>query len=115
MKARKAILCCALVAVTVTGGCSSGFFSSREAVLFDGIDFRRKAKTPDRNDRKSFQVTVRPVSASMSAARRAGKYEGTSYCINNFGNSDIKWQIGPEAEVVPVENDTLTLVGRCNP
>ncbi|CAN0585034.1 unnamed protein product, partial [Ectocarpus sp. 12 AP-2014] len=62
-----------------------------------------------------FQVSVRPVSASFDGARAAGKYEATRYCITNYGNSSVKWTVGPDSNVVPVENDTLTLQGRCDP
>lgn len=105
-----------LLACLALGGCSGLFtYTDDDTILFDGINFRHKAKAVDSKDRKNFVVTVRPVSASMTAAREAGKYEATVYCINYFGKSDVKWSIGPDSEVVPVENDTLTLTGRCNP
>ncbi|WP_428928614.1 hypothetical protein [Marinibacterium sp. SX1] len=103
-----------LVALILAPGCAKVFWD-QEDVLFDGIEFRHKSQARDKSDRKAFQVQVRPVSASITAAREAGKYEATSYCITHFGSSDIKWEIGPETEVVPIENDTLTFLGRCNP
>lgn len=103
----------ALALTAAVAGCGGGGLWNQDPVLFEGVEFRQKSSAVSRNDRRSFQVSVRPVSASMTGAREAGKYEGTRYCIQNFGNSDIKWQIGPNSEVLPVENDTLTLTGRC--
>lgn len=103
----------ALALTAAVAGCGGGGFWNQDPVLFEGVEFRQKSSPVSRDDRRSFEVAVRPVSASLTGAREAGKYEGTRYCIQNFGNSDIKWQIGPDSEVLPVEDDTLTLTGRC--
>ena len=49
----------------------------------------------------------------MVGAREAVQYQGTRYCILNFGVSDIAWEISPEAEELPMENDRIVLKGRC--
>lgn len=90
---------------------------AEDRILFDGVDFRMKARTIDRNDLAGFTVEVRPVSASLEGARAAGEYEGIRYCIENYGNSRIKWETGPETdpETLAIENDTLVFKGRCDP
>ena len=103
----------ALAVLTAVTGCGDVLWN-QEKVLFEGVEYKHKSSAVSRDDKRSFEVQVRPVSASMVGAREAGKYEGTRYCIQNYGNSDIKWQVGPDSQVLPVENDTLTLRGRCN-
>ena len=105
---RGLIIClatCALIA-----GCGP----DEEDVLFDGQFYRSGVKT-ERGTRDRFTVTARPVSASLLGAREAARYEATVYCVNNFGRSDIIWTVGPESpdEQLTIENDTLTLSGRC--
>lgn len=105
-----------ILSLGLTAGCSAQFLWQQDPILFNGIEFRSKSAPRDKkNNRKLFEVTVRPVSASMDGARAAGEHQGTVYCITNFGKSDIKWEIGPYDEVVPIEKDTLTLQGRCDP
>lgn len=115
MTMRKIFTLGLVATVALSAGCSSRGFWNQEEVLFDGIEFRRKAKMVDRQDRRAFEISIRPASASLDAAREAGKYEATSYCITNFGNSDLKWDVGPDSDALRVENDTLTFLGRCDP
>ncbi len=105
-----------LVAAMMLTGCN-GFFSNREQVKFDGVVFRSKSEIPDKKDKKFFQVTVQPVSASLDGAREAGRWEGTRYCVRNYGSSRISWEIGPDTDVtsLPISDDRLTLRGRCDP
>lgn len=85
-----------------------------DRIAFDGQFFRASSKKLDK-DRINFEVTVRPVSASLDGAREAGRQEGTRYCVGNFGSSDIDWISGPDAEDgrLRVSKDTLQLLGRC--
>ena len=87
-----------------------------DSILFDGVAFRAKADFVDRDDRRDFTVQTSPVSASRAGALEAAIYEGTKYCIENYGTSDILWSADYEAEgaVLPVTNDTLTLSGTCD-
>ncbi|MEL6736707.1 MAG: hypothetical protein AAFO98_12715 [Pseudomonadota bacterium] len=102
-----------LLAALLISGCSR----DRERVAFEGIEFRSKASFVDRKDRTTFEVSVRPFSASADGAREAGRYEATRYCIERYGTSDIIWTAGPDdaAEDLRVEGDTLNLAGTCNP
>ncbi len=81
---------------------------------FDGVYFRTKAKKLG-DDLADFTVQIPGVSRSLEGARGAGEYEGTRYCIKNFGTSDITWVVGPETDParLVIEKDTLTFQGRC--
>lgn len=83
---------------------------------FDGQYYLAKSKKVDDN-LSVFTVTVEPVSSSLDGALAAGGYEGTRYCIKNFGTSVIKWTVGPKTEPTQLRivDDTLTLQGRCDP
>jgi len=86
----------------------------RDRMSFDGQVYRSSAKKAD-DDRRNFVVQVRPVSASFAGAQQAGQFEGTVYCVENYGSSAIDWQIGPDQEPdsYAIENDTLVLRGTC--
>jgi len=85
---------------------------------FDGAYFRAKASPVDKKvTLADFTTTVWGVSKSLDGARKAGGYEGTKYCIAQYGTSRINWSVGPDT---PVENlriidDTLSFAGRCDP
>ncbi|MEM8774920.1 MAG: hypothetical protein AAGF53_07790 [Pseudomonadota bacterium] len=85
-----------------------------EKVLFDGINFRTKSKSASK-DRMSFVITVPGAERNLAAARAAGEYEGTNYCVQNFGTSDVTWSNGPEAEddALNFKGSRLTFEGRC--
>ena len=106
-----------LVVLSLLGACQKGYFSTRQQVEFDGVSFRTKSEVRDKEDKKSFAVTVRPVSASFTGAREAGRWEATRYCVRRYGSSVIKWEVGPDDEptTLPVSDDRLTLTGRCDP
>lgn len=101
-----------LIAALLLSACSGQKKADR--VTFDGHLFRASAKKVDKQ-RFDFEVTVRPVSASLEGARNAGRYEATRYCIGNFGSSEVAWTDGPDAEDgrLRVSNDSLLLRGRC--
>ncbi len=87
-----------------------------DRVAFDGIQFRTESDAIG-NDLRNFSLSVTPASASLDGAREAGRYEGTRYCIENYGTSRIRWSIGPDSDpaALRILNDTLTLQGRCTP
>ena len=88
-----------------------------DRISFDDNYYRAKLKREDRKQRDVFTISVSPVSASLDGAREAGRYEGTRYCIENYGTSLIDWAQSPdadEAELV-IDKDTLLLAGRCSP
>lgn len=98
--------------ILVLAACSGG--RRRDMVAFDGQFFKARASS-SRQDRAAFAVTVTPVSASLSGAREAGRYEAVKYCIRTFGSSEMDWELGPDApeEALVVVEDTLTFSGRC--
>ncbi len=89
---------------------------SEDRVLFDGQAFRAKAQVVDKKvSPTDFTVTINGVSASLDGAREAGRYEGTRFCIQNFGSSRIVWQVGPDTEPqnLRISDDKLTFAGTC--
>lgn len=101
----------AALAVPALAGCNA---ARKADFAFDGQFFRAKARKAG-DAREVFEVSVRPVSASLAGAREAGRYEATRYCVETYGNSTIFWQIGPDSpdEALPIDGDTLTLSGVC--
>lgn len=103
-----------LAVLTVVSAC--GGSSSKDRILFDGKSFRAKAKVVDKKvSLTDFTVTINGVSASLDGAREAGRYEGTRFCVQNFGSSRIVWKVGPDTEPqnLRIENDSLTFAGTC--
>lgn len=100
----------ALGAALLAAGCGG-----RSEIAFDGEVYRARAAQGE--TRQDFTVSVRPVSAGLQGARLAGAHEAKRYCIVNYGSSRIAWAVGPETEAstLPVEGNTLTLAGTCDP
>ena len=98
-----------LVICGVLAGCSN----DSEKLRFDGQFYRTKLSGLE--DRHQFQVTAAPVSASLTGAREAARYEATVFCVNEYGSSAIAWVVGPDDpdDALPIANDTLTLQGAC--
>lgn len=106
---------CGLCALAVVvAGCEQ---DEKERVAFDGVTFKAKAKKIDKDNLAEFTSTVFKVSNSFEGARAAAEYEGTRYCILNFGTSLIDWTVGPDTSVenLRIADDTLTYQGRCDP
>jgi hypothetical protein len=85
-------------------------------VAFDDIYFKAKTSRLG-DDLADFTTTVEGVSVAVHAALEAGRYEGTKYCIANYGTSSIAWTVGPDTdpEDLDIVGDALTLQGRCDP
>jgi hypothetical protein len=103
----------------VAGGLAAGLAACTpkdDRVTFDGLYFKTKSHKID-DDLSRFTVEVDRVSQSLDAAREAGGYEGTRYCIANFGTSRIDWVVGPDtpAAALQVVKDTMVFQGECNP
>lgn len=101
-----------VAAVALVAGCNK----KDNRVLFGGLYFKAKAAPIDKKKTLAeFTVSVKDVSQSLENARAAGGYEGTRYCIANFGTSRIDWVVGPETEPqkLAIDKDTLTFQGRC--
>ncbi|WP_420584440.1 hypothetical protein [Ruegeria sp.] len=105
----------AAVVLTLVSACGT-VTSSSDRVFFDGQYFRAKAKPVDKKASPTeFTVVVNGVSASLDGAREAGRYEGTKFCISNFGSSRIVWTVGPDTEPqnLRITDDKLTFAGVC--
>ncbi|TNF63529.1 MAG: hypothetical protein EP307_04910, partial [Rhodobacteraceae bacterium] len=75
-----------MLLVTLAAGLALSACNRRdETILFDGQAFRAKASAVDKDDLRTFTATISPVSASLEGAIEAGRYEGTKYCIANYG------------------------------
>ena len=100
-----------LSAVAMLSACGK---SNDKRIYFDGAYFRTKAKAAG-DDRAVFNVDVKNASQSLNAARQAGEYEATRYCIKNFGSSRIDWIAGPNQPdaVLLTGKDSLLMQGEC--
>ena len=94
-------------------GCSNPFELEENKVSFDGYYFSSKLSRSKLDDR-SFHLTVRRASRSLSGAREAGRYEATRFCIKNYGTSDIKWVLGPDDQSIGLTGKVLKLSGQCD-
>ena len=102
-----------LVGLMILGaGCSK----KEDRMRFDGHYFKTKSAAVDRKTSLApFTVTVKDVAQSLEGARAAGGYEGTRYCIKNFGNSRIDWAVGPDTDPAQlrIADNTLVFRGTC--
>lgn len=91
----------------------AGCGPDEDTIAFDDQFYKTRVK--DLDARHRFVVTASPVSASLVGAREAARYEATRYCVNNYGSSAIRWDVGPDDPdaAMPISNNTLTLQGTC--
>jgi hypothetical protein len=85
---------------------------------FDGFYFKAKTSATDKKTTRAvFTTTISGVSQSLDGARQAGAYEGTKYCIAQYGTSQIAWTVGPDTEPqnLTIVDDKLTFSGKCDP
>ena len=68
-------------------------------------------------EHEEFAVSVFRASQSVAGAREAGRHAAVTYCIKQYGRSEIDWAAGqgPDDEALPrrIVDDTLGLRGRC--
>lgn len=111
---RKMLKNIVLIAMIVgVSACGNTRKNSSKNVEFDGVKFAVKLSKGE--DREDFSIVVREPSKTLAGAREAGRYAATKYCIKNYGTSDVIWANGPDDadEALLIDNDTLSLVGRC--
>jgi len=101
---------CVMVGIALLAGCAR----PEARIAFDGKYFRTRLNKVD-GQRDQFTVKIRDAAKSIEGAREAGRYEGTSYCVNTYGNSDIKWVVGPDTppEQLRLVDGDLTFRGAC--
>lgn len=104
------IIALILICVTALTACQK----RKDQIAFDGQFFRASASST-REDRTTFDITVRPFSSSPKGALEAGRYQATVYCIKRYGVSAVDWETDPyqDPDTYAVDNDTLELRGRC--
>lgn len=102
------------VILSLVAALLAGCGSRKVQETFDGQSFRTKAGRVE-DDRQQFVIAVSPASVSLQGAAEAGRYESTRYCIENYGNSEVDWVVGPDQDpgTYRIENDTLVLRGKC--
>ena len=103
------ILCACLILL----GCSNPLSFEENRGPLGATHFPYKLVRNKADDR-SFDLTVRRASRSLSGAREAGRYEATRFCIKVFGTSDIKWFLGPDDEDISLTGRVLKLSGQCD-
>lgn len=104
-----------LVALTALGACGKGkgnMFGNKQA--YDGVYFRPKVDSK-RDSREVFTVTVRDAGKSLVGAREAARHAANKHCIQQFGSSDLTWDVSPDVEdaALPLINGSLVLSGQC--
>ena len=100
----------AALGLALLAGCSN----NKNRIAFDGHFYRTKVGKVE-GERHVFEVRVRDVSQSLAGAREAGRHAGVSYCVENYGSSEIEWILGPDtpAEALRIADNTLFFQGVC--
>ncbi len=101
----------ALLGVALVAGCTN----REDRVLFDGNYYPGKARG-EKADRRAFTASVGRAGRGIEGAQKAAVYEGTRYCIENFGTSEIAWSGVAEGQQGPVfarSGDRVSVTGRC--
>lgn len=93
----------------------SGCEKRGERVQFEDQFFRAKASKGSNGQRESFVVEVADAASNFEGALGAGRFEATRYCINNFGTSDVDWELGPDdpPEALLSDRGRLIFRGTC--
>lgn len=81
-------------------------------VAFGGIFFSASIDA-EKETPEVFRLVIKDATQNIEAAREAGRYEGTKYCVESFGTSDIAWGQGPDQTPNVVKGD-LYLNGSCS-
>ena len=93
-------------------GCAK---TKKDDITFGGFTFASRAEKVSKEERDHFIVEVRRATQDLNAAREAGRYQATKYCIEQYGTSKIDWVTGPETEnIVPVDG-MIRMEGYCRP
>ena len=89
----------------------------KKGVYFDGHKYRVRAEKVG-DEREEFQVTVSQASRSIEGTREAGRHSAVTYCIKNYGRSDMEWAAGQGPDDDNIESrivdDKITFRGRCD-
>lgn len=71
---------------------------------------QKDAERPER-----FVVSVGNLDRGLEGAAEAGRYEAYTYCLKQFGLTDIKWSLGPDVpqQSLRITDGRLSLQGEC--
>ncbi|WP_293573180.1 hypothetical protein [Phaeobacter sp.] len=103
------------VGILALAGC--GDLTSNRPI-YAGVPFKAKAKAVDKKDSLApFTVTVNDATRSLEGARLAAHHEGTRYCVQAYGSSQITWAVNPlDADAaVPLVGADALYEGVCTP
>lgn len=115
LKRKLSVATAAICATLVVAGC--GAKAKDDRTRYDGIPFRASAKALNKKESLAeFRVVVKNALRSERGARLAAHHEGISYCIANYGLSDITWQNDPtDVETALVlDGDNAIFEGTCD-
>ena len=101
----------ALCVVLVVSACGQ----RREVQRFDGQVFR--ASISQGEERRDFVVQVGPETGSYLGAVEAARFEANRFCIERFGRSDHRWEVGPGTPdtAIPRRAEARVFSGQCRP
>lgn len=106
----------ALATTTALSACAGGnnnMFGNRQS--FDGQFFRVKL-SDERGNPARFTVTVNDARRSLIGARDASVTKASQHCVEQFGRSDLTWDVSPDVEdaQLPIINGDLVMMGTCD-
>lgn len=115
---RPSFLLKAILSLALVVGLAACGQNDKNQAVFDGVAFKTKTSSVDKKTSLAdFSATVFGASVSLDGAREAGRYEGTKYCIANYGSSRVDWVIGPDSDPsqLTLVDNAITFRGRCDP
>jgi len=103
------------VALLAAGLALTGCAKKKDRIFFEGNYYPIKVRAVDKSDRQAFTLSVRRADQGLKGARAAGLHGGKTYCLENFGTSEIEWTVGPDApaRALGAESGGLSMSGRC--
>lgn len=107
-----------LVILGVLAGCAS-IQNGARALQSDRQPFQgqyysaRVAEDEARPER--FVVSVGNLDRGLPGAVEAGRHEAYTYCLRNYGLTDIEWELGPDVpqQSLRIVDGRLLLTGEC--
>ena len=102
---------CGRLGNVATGLGAGAAGAKRNTTTIEGVRYRSRVNTSN-EDRRSFSITVSPA-VNPEAAKAAGRYQATVYCLRNYGGSDTDWAVGP-SDPAQISDNALLLSGRCS-
>ena len=101
---RPAALVCVIAALSACGGIVPG-----------GEPLPFRAKLIETDEPRVFSVAVANRGAGVAQVRESVRFQGTAYCLFEFGSSHIDWVIDPATQdwAFRQDGEQLRFQGRC--